>query len=108
MHYENPELNYLGPPDYEINQHQGYIHGKPLRSPQFALLVDDSEGTAKMFKRNAMHSNQQPERWLVAECRGVRLYCLGHDMYVLSHQDIYSSKDLVDKMAAGHYENVVK
>lgn len=104
--YESPELKYLGPPDYEIHKYEGYIYGRPMRAPQFVVLVDDSDGTGKMFKRNMVHNNKHPERWLVAECKGVRLYCADNGMYVLSHQDLYSSQDLVDKMAAGEYESV--
>ena len=106
--YTNPEIKYLGPPDYEINKYEGYLYGRPLRRPQFVLLVDDSDGTAKMFKRNMVHNNKSPERWLVAECRGVRLYCADNGLYVLSHQDIYSSKNLVDMMAAGEFQPICK
>lgn len=104
----NVELKYLGPPDYEIDKYEGYIFGRPTRHPFFFLIVDDSDGTAKMFKRNAIHNNKDPERWLVGECQGVRLYFMDNGMWVLSPQDIYASKDLVDKMAAGAFEKVVK
>jgi len=102
----NPELRYLGPPDYEINRHEGYIFGRPNRSPQFVVLVDDSGGEAKMFKRNMVHSSGKAERWLVAECKGVRLYCTDLGMYILTDKDVYSSKDLVDKLAAGDFDAV--
>lgn len=102
----NPEVKYLGPPDYEIQRFQGYGYGRPNRSPQFVVLMDDSDGTAKMFKRNMVHSDGRAERWLVAEVKGVRLYCTGEQMYILTDKDVYSSKDLVNKLADGEFDAI--
>lgn len=102
----NPEYKYLGPPDYEIHKEEGFIYGAPTRAPQFTLIVDDSEGKAKMFKRNMKHSSGRAERWLVAECNGVRLYCVSLGMFVLTSKDVYSDKALVDKLAAGEFADI--
>jgi len=102
----NPEIRYLNPPDYEIHEYEGYTYGRPTRHPQFTLLVDNSDGSAKMFKRNMMHNTKNAERWLVGQCRGVRLYCTNSGLYILSHQDIYSCSDLTDKMAAGEFQSI--
>jgi hypothetical protein len=104
----NPELRYLGPPDYEIHEHRGYIYGRPLRDPQFVLVVDDSDGKGKMFKRNFMHTDGTSARWLVAQYGGVRLYCTSLGTYILTDKDVYSDAGLIDKLAAGQFERIAQ
>lgn len=102
---ENPEKAYLSPPDYRIERHQGVIYGQPTKRPNFILIVDNTSDNAKVFKRNMVHSNGKAERWMVGELGGVRLYCTSSGAFILSSKDIYSDKDLVDKLSAGEFSD---
>jgi len=102
---DNPEKPYLEPPDYRIEHHKGVIYGQPSKGAGFILIVDNTSEDARIFKRNMRHSNGTSERWMVGELNGVRLYCTNTGAFVLSSKDIYSDKDLVDKLAAGEFSD---
>lgn len=100
-HNVNPELRYLGPLDYRITDRDGLLVGSPSQTRGWVLVADAG---ARMFKRNAIHSNGATERWLVAELNGVRLYVDPLGQFILSDKDIYpDSTDTIAKLKEGGY-----
>lgn len=101
--FNNPEIRYLGPPDYEISELDGLVFGSPTVGTTWVVAVDNTDESAKMFKRNAMHTDRPAERWLVAECKGVRLYFDGVKTFILTDKDVYPSEDTLRNLAEGKY-----
>ncbi len=100
------ETHYLNPPDYEIHDEGGLIVTEPLPDRRYALMVDNREGNARAFKRNAVHSDKSIQRWLVGELDGVRLYCTEDDVFILTNRDVYPCDDLLDRLRDGAFDGI--
>jgi len=101
--FNNPEVKYLQTPDYELSELDGLKFGSPMWSNAWVLTVDNTDEDATIFKRNAVHSDKQAERWLVAELKGVRLYFDGGKNFILTDKDVYPSGDTLRDLAEGKY-----
>lgn len=104
MIYENPEVKYLGPPDFDIVKEDGVIHAEPVVARKaWRIIVDNVEGKSKAFKRNAVQQGGKAQRWLVAEFKGVRFYAMDDGTFILTDRELYPTEGLLKKLQTGEY-----